>query len=55
MGGGNENAYRAIKKSGAFIISVITDMEFIQGMRSKQKPVELRKTLNAWNTKIIYF
>ena len=45
--GGNENAYRAIEESGSFIISVITYIEFIQGMRSNQEPVELRKTLNV--------
>ncbi len=51
---GNENAYRAVEKSGAFMISVITYMELVQGMRSKQELVELRKALNAWNTKILY-
>ncbi len=51
---GNENAYHAVEKSGSFMISVITYMELVQGMRSKQELVELRKALKAWNTKILY-
>lgn len=37
---GNENSYLAIKKAGSLQISVITYMEFVQGMRSKQELAE---------------
>ncbi len=51
---GNENSYLAIKKAGRFQISVITYMELVQGMRSKQELAELQKALKSWDTKILY-
>ncbi len=51
---GNENSYLAIEKAGIFQISVISYMELVQGMRSKQELAELQKALKIWNTKILY-
>jgi predicted nucleic acid-binding protein len=51
---GNENAYKAIENSGHFFISVVTYMELVQGMRNKNELNTLRRSLHAWNTKILY-
>ncbi len=51
---GNENSYLAIEKAGSFYISVVTYMELVQGMRSKQELSELQKALQLWGTKILY-
>ncbi|MCF6237013.1 MAG: type II toxin-antitoxin system VapC family toxin [Gammaproteobacteria bacterium] len=51
---GNQKAYEALNKSNRFKISVVTYMELVQGMRSKHELILLRKSLKAWNTKIIY-
>jgi predicted nucleic acid-binding protein len=51
---GNAKAYKAIENSKNFFISVVTYMELVQGMRNKNELSQLRKALNAWNSKILY-
>jgi predicted nucleic acid-binding protein len=51
---GNPNAFKAIKKHKGFVISVVTYMELVQGLRNKNELALLRKTLKSWDTKIIY-
>ena len=51
---GNQMALNALHKHHGFVISVVTYMELVQGMRNKNELDTLRKTLKAWNTKIIY-
>ena len=51
---GNINAQKAIDENRGFMVSVVTYMELVQGMRSKEELLLLRKALKAWNTKIIY-
>ena len=51
---GNEKAYKIIENSEHFNISVVTYMELVQGMRSKNELTHLRRALHAWNSKILY-
>jgi predicted nucleic acid-binding protein len=51
---GNKNAFKAIKKTNNFHISVITYIELVQGMRNKMELNTLRKSLRDWNASIIY-
>ncbi|KKK98266.1 hypothetical protein LCGC14_2644450, partial [marine sediment metagenome] len=51
---GSEKAYREIKNTDNFFISVITYMELIQGMRNREELDSLRKALRLWNAKILY-
>ena len=51
---GNKNAYKTIRNSGNFFISVVTYMELVQGMRNKNELNNLRRALHAWNSKILY-
>jgi predicted nucleic acid-binding protein len=51
---GNQKAFDILNKNNGFKISVVTYMELVQGMRDKKELALLRKTLKAWNTKIIY-
>ncbi len=51
---GNLNALKAVKKHKGFIISVVTYMELVQGMRNKNELNLLRNALKSWNTKVIY-
>jgi len=51
---GNQKAYEILNKNKGFIISVVTYMELVQGMRNKQELTLLRKALKIWETKIIY-
>ncbi|MBI5552658.1 MAG: type II toxin-antitoxin system VapC family toxin [Desulfobacterales bacterium] len=51
---GNEKAYSVIERSKHFFISVVTYMELVQGMRNKRELSDLRKALQAWDSKIIY-
>jgi predicted nucleic acid-binding protein len=51
---GNKRAYNAIEDSKHFCISVVTYMELVQGMRNKKELSHLRKSLNVWNSKILY-
>ena len=51
---GNERAYEAIESLNGFSISVVTYMELVQGMRSKQELNSLRRALHGWNVELIY-
>jgi predicted nucleic acid-binding protein len=51
---GNEKAYEAIEKANNFFMSVVTYMELVQGMRNKKELNSLRKSIHAWNTKLLY-
>ena len=51
---GNEKAYKSIEDANNFLISVVTYMELVQGMRSKNELNSLRKALHSWNAKILY-
>ncbi len=51
---GNENAFKTIENYESFSISVITYMELVQGMRNKKELNNLRQSLHAWNSKILY-
>lgn len=51
---GNEKAYKAIEKADNFFISVITYMELVQVMRNKKELNSLRKSIHAWNAKLLY-
>jgi len=51
---GNDNALQLIENSDNFLISVVTYMELVQGMRNKNELSTLRQALHAWNAKILY-
>jgi predicted nucleic acid-binding protein len=51
---GNEKAFNLIENLSNFSISVISYMELVQGMRSKQELNSFRQALHAWNTDILY-
>jgi len=51
---GNKKALKTIESLDRFSISVITYMELVQGMRSKQELNILRNTLKYWGTELIY-
>ena len=51
---GNKKAYEAIEKANNFFLSVITYMELVQGMRNKKELNSLRKSIHAWNAKLLY-
>ena len=51
---GNEKAFETIENYESFSISVITYMELMQGMRNKKELNNLRQSLHAWNSKILY-
>lgn len=51
---GNEKAYQVIEESNHFYISVITYMELVQGLRSKNELNALRKALHGWKAQILY-
>lgn len=51
---GNENARRSIEKLPRFVISSVTYIELVQGMRNKQELLFLRRTLKTWNVKILH-
>ena len=51
---GNQNASKALRKHHGFVISVITYMELVQGMRNKNELLALRKSLRSWGTEVIY-
>jgi len=51
---GNEKARLAIENLPAFLISVITYMELVQGMRNQHELRELRRALKDWKANILY-
>jgi predicted nucleic acid-binding protein len=51
---GNKKAYETIEKTNNFFLSVITYMELVQGMRNKKELNSLRKSIHAWNAKLLY-
>ena len=51
---GNEKAYKAIEMANHFFISVVTCMELVQGMRNKKELNSLRKSIHAWDAKVLY-
>ena len=51
---GDENAYNTIENHKGFVISVVTYIELVQGMRNKQELISLRNALRRWNAQMIY-
>ncbi len=51
---GNERARKAIESEKSFLISVVTYMELVQGMRNMHELRLLRGALRNWNAKVIY-
>jgi len=50
---GDPRAAAALDEAGPFRISVVTYMELVQGMRSKEELRILRSTLAAWGTDVL--
>ena len=51
---GDQNAYSFIEKQSGFVVSVVTYIELIQGMRSKNELAQLRRAFRQWDAKILY-
>lgn len=51
---GNENARQVLEKLPEFLVSAVTYMELVQGMRNKQELLYLRRAFNVWNVKIVH-
>lgn len=51
---GNYAAQQEIDNLSGFFISVVTYIELLQGLRNKQELTALRRSLRAWNTKVLY-
>ena len=51
---GNERARTILEKLTTFSISVISNMELIQGMRNKTELRELRKAFNEWRVNVVF-
>jgi predicted nucleic acid-binding protein len=51
---GNGSAQKTIENTSNFFLSVITYMELVQGMRNKNELNSLRKSLYAWEAKLLY-
>ena len=51
---GNENARKVVEETPRFLISVVTYIELVQGMRNKSELSILRRTLRGWNVPIVY-
>ena len=51
---GNEKASEIIENSNTILISVVTYIELVQGMRNKKELSSLRKALHGWNAQILY-
>jgi hypothetical protein len=50
---GNKKSKETIEKMDGFLISVLTYMELVQGMRNKRELTTLRSALRKWNIKIL--
>ena len=50
---GDDRAAEALDGAGRFSLSVITYMELVQGMRSRDELRILRSTLAAWGTDVV--
>ena len=48
---GNENAKTAIRNIGNPAISIVTQMELVQGLRNKREQIALRRFLDAYDFK----
>lgn len=51
---GNDNALQIIQNTDNFLISVVTYMELVQGLRNKNELRVLRQAMHKWNAKILY-
>ena len=51
---GNERARTVIEKMDSFNISVVSNMELIQGMRNKTESRELIKAFNEWHVTVLF-
>ncbi len=51
---GNNNALRVVEKQEQILLSVITYMELVQGMRNTNELQQLRRTLRLWDAEILY-
>jgi predicted nucleic acid-binding protein len=50
---GNTNASQEITGQPGFVLSVVTYMELVQGMRNKNEFHELQKALKSWKARIL--
>jgi len=51
---GNEKARDVIDNNPGFLISVVTYMELVQGMRNQRELRELRRAMRDWKVEILY-
>jgi hypothetical protein len=51
---GNAKAFKTIENFASFSLSVVTYMELVRGMRSKNELNSPRQALHAWNASIIH-
>ena len=51
---GHEKARRTIEKAGRFSLSVVTYMELVQGMSDKKELARFRRSMRAWDAKVVY-
>jgi predicted nucleic acid-binding protein len=51
---GDAKARRAIEAARAFSLSVISYMELVQGMRNRAELNALRRSIRAWEARIVY-
>lgn len=51
---GNTKARRIIEGLDRILISVVTYMELVQGLRNKKELAALKAALRTWNAKILY-
>lgn len=51
---GNQKAYDFIESQSGFLVSVVTYIEMIQGMRNKHELNAFRNQFRNWNARIIY-
>ena len=50
---GDEGARKAVKEAVPFLISVITYMELVQGMKNKEESRAFQKQIQKWNVEIV--
>lgn len=49
---GNKKALKLIENQVGFVMSVVTYLEILQGMRNKKEMNEFRKAIKQWNSHI---
>lgn len=51
---GNKKAYTTIEKQKGFLMSVVSYIELVQGMRNKRELKALRTAMRKWKAKLLY-